>query len=95
MPFANSYGRRPVYLSCALLALATTLWSAYARSFPELVVARVLTGLSPAGVVLGAVTVADMFGMHQRCATFLLSLPSSGIEVLFAGSAVGRWASTR
>lgn len=66
MPLANAYGRRPVYLFTTLLGFASILGSAYARTYSQLIGARVVNGLFPAAMALGPSTVVDCFFFHQR-----------------------------
>jgi MFS family permease len=66
VPLANIYGRRPVLLASTLLGFASALGSAYARSFGQLIVARVFNGFFPAAMALGAGVVVDLFFFHQR-----------------------------
>ena len=66
IPFANKYGRRPVYLFTTFLAFASILGCSYATSFATLVVARVFNGLFPVAFALGASTVTDLFFAQQR-----------------------------
>jgi MFS family permease len=63
---ANKYGRRPIYLFTTLLGFASILGAAYAKTWPQLLVARVFNGFFPIAFALGAVTVADLFFFHQR-----------------------------
>jgi MFS family permease len=63
---ANKYGRRPIYLFTTLLGFASILGAAYAKTWAQLLVARVFNGFFPIAFALGAVTVADLFFFHQR-----------------------------
>lgn len=66
-PFANVYGRRPVYLLTVLIGFASAVGSATATSFATLIVARAFNGFGPsAALALGAGTVVDLFYEHQR-----------------------------
>ncbi|KAF8519537.1 MFS general substrate transporter [Gautieria morchelliformis] len=65
-PLANVYGRRPIYLFTTLLGFAAALGSGFSRTFANLLIARVFTGLFPAAFSLGAASVTDMFFVHQR-----------------------------
>ena len=51
VPLANKYGRRPVFLGTTLLAFVSILSSAYAKTFNQLIAARVFNGLFPAAWV--------------------------------------------
>lgn len=66
VPLANAYGRRPVYLFTTLLGFASILGSAYARTYGQLIGARVVNGLFPAAMALGPSTVVDCFFFHER-----------------------------
>lgn len=66
VPLSNKYGRRPVLLGTTLLAFVSILGSAYAKSFNQLIAARVFNGLFPAAFALGPAVVVDMFFVHQR-----------------------------
>lgn len=66
VPLSNKYGRRPVLLGTTLLAFVSILGSAYAKTFNQLIAARVLNGLFPAVFALGPAVVVDMFFVHQR-----------------------------
>jgi len=66
-PFANVYGRRPVYLLSTLIGFVSAIGSAKASSFGTLIVARAINGFGPsAALALGAGTVVDIFYSHQR-----------------------------
>ncbi|KAF4620386.1 hypothetical protein D9613_000961 [Agrocybe pediades] len=66
-PFANVYGRRPIYLLSTLIGFASAVGSAKAKSFATLIVARAINGFGPsAALALGAGTVVDVFYTHQR-----------------------------
>ena len=66
VPLANVYGRRPLYLFCTFLGFATSLGSAYAQTFSQLLAARAFNGFMPVAFTLGAATVVDLFFFHQR-----------------------------
>ncbi|KAK0936944.1 hypothetical protein LTR29_011529 [Friedmanniomyces endolithicus] len=66
IPLANVYGRRPLYLFCTLLGFGTSLASAYAKTFSQLLAARAFNGFMPVAFALGAATVVDLFFFHQR-----------------------------
>lgn len=48
VPLANKYGRRLVVLGTTLLAFVSIICSAYAKTFNQLIAARVFNGLFPA-----------------------------------------------
>lgn len=66
VPLANVYGRRPIYLFTTLLGFVCILGSAYARTYGQLIGARVVNGLFPAAMALGPSTVVDCFFFHER-----------------------------
>lgn len=51
IPFANTFGRRPVYLAATLLGVLSALGCAYAQNFGQLVGLRILNGLFPVAYV--------------------------------------------
>ncbi|KAG6899458.1 hypothetical protein C0993_010137 [Termitomyces sp. T159_Od127] len=66
-PFANVYGRRPVYLLSILIGFASAIGSAKAKSFGTLMFTRVMNGFGPSAAFgLGAGTVVDLFFAHER-----------------------------
>ncbi|KAF9067103.1 MFS general substrate transporter, partial [Rhodocollybia butyracea] len=66
IPFANTYGRRPVYLVTTLIGSLSALGCAYAQNFGQLVGLRVLNGIFPVAIALGVATVNDLFCLHER-----------------------------
>ncbi|KAF5355133.1 hypothetical protein D9756_005566 [Leucocoprinus leucothites] len=67
VPFANVYGRRPIYLFTLLIGFVSAIGSAVAKSYGTLIVARAFNGSGAAtAAVLGAGTISDMCYMHQR-----------------------------
>ncbi|KAH9888733.1 major facilitator superfamily domain-containing protein [Xylariomycetidae sp. FL2044] len=67
VPLMINYGRRPVYVASFLLLSATCAWSARAASFAGMLAARTLLGCAAgAGEVLGPLTIADLFFVHER-----------------------------
>lgn len=66
-PTAILYGKRPVYLAGCVLFVATSVWCAASPSYPSLVVARVLQGMSVSPVeCLPSATIAEIFFLHER-----------------------------
>ena len=66
-PFSRLYGRRPVYIFTFALVVATSVASAYCKTYAALMACRVLNGIGLAsGVSIGATTVTDLFFQHQR-----------------------------
>ena len=66
-PFANVFGRRPVYILSTLVAVGTAIGSGLVDDFSSLLALRSFNGIG-AGVAggLGSATVADMFFQHER-----------------------------
>lgn len=66
-PTAILYGKRPVYLAGCVLFVATSVWCAASPSYPSLVAARVLQGMSVSPVeCLPSATIAEIFFLHER-----------------------------
>ena len=66
-PTAILYGKRPVYLAGCVLFVATSVWCAASPSYPSLVTARVLQGMSVSPVeCLPSATIAEIFFLHER-----------------------------
>jgi MFS family permease len=66
VPLANKYGRRPVYVFTTLLGFVSALACGFTNDFTQLLICRVFNGLFPSAMALGAITVVDMFFIHQR-----------------------------
>lgn len=67
IPFANLYGRRPVYLLGALIGGVTNIAAGYSPTWSGLLATRVFNGIfagSPGAI--GAATICDLFFMHER-----------------------------
>jgi MFS family permease len=66
-PTAILFGKRPVYLFSAVLFIGTAVWCALAPDFPNLIVARILQGVSISPVeCLPSATIAEIFFLHER-----------------------------
>jgi multidrug resistance protein len=66
-PFANVYGRRPLYLIFTLVAIAGYVGSAAAPTWGGLIAGRVFSGIGssiPLGI--GAATICDLFVQGER-----------------------------
>ncbi|KAH8819360.1 major facilitator superfamily domain-containing protein [Xylogone sp. PMI_703] len=66
-PVANVYGRRPVYVFCTLLSVATAAGSGASKNYASLLTLRALNGVgggAPGG--LGSATVCDLYFQHER-----------------------------
>ncbi|RDA92659.1 hypothetical protein CP533_3703 [Ophiocordyceps camponoti-saundersi (nom. inval.)] len=67
VPFANKYGRRPVYILSTAAVVATTWWSAAMTSAAEVLLTNFLMGLAGAvNETAVQMTIRDMFFVHQR-----------------------------
>lgn len=66
-PTAILYGKRPVYLTSAVLFVATSIWCAAAPNYANLAVARVFQGVAVSPVeCLPSATIAEIFFLHER-----------------------------
>lgn len=66
-PTAILYGKRPVYLASAVMAIATSLWAGFSPSFNSLLFARIFQGIALSAVeCLPSVTIAEIFFLHER-----------------------------
>lgn len=67
IPLTIKYGRRPVYIASFVLFAAMSAWSAVATSYASMLAARTIQGFAAgAGEVLGPLTIADIFFVHER-----------------------------
>ncbi|CAK7226978.1 hypothetical protein SBRCBS47491_006413 [Sporothrix bragantina] len=67
VPLMIKYGRRFVYVVSFALYTAMVAWSAAAHSYGPMLAARTLSGfMAGAGEVLGPLTIADLFFVHER-----------------------------
>jgi MFS family permease len=66
-PFANVYGRRPMYLLGNLVAGITNVIAGHCTTWAGIMVTRAINGTS-AGccVAIGAATICDLYYMHER-----------------------------
>lgn len=66
-PFANIYGRRPIYLLGNLVAAVMNLVAAHCTTWTGILVTRAFCGIgSGATVALGAATICDLYFLHER-----------------------------
>ncbi|CAN8100121.1 unnamed protein product [Discula destructiva] len=66
-PTAILYGKRPVYLVCAILFIGTSVWCAASPSFESLMAARVFQGIAVSSVeCLPSATIAEIYFLHER-----------------------------
>ncbi|KAL2867835.1 major facilitator superfamily domain-containing protein [Aspergillus lucknowensis] len=67
VPFANAYGRRPVYLVGTLITAVTSIAAGFCDTWAGIMVTRVFSGLAAGWVTsMGAATICDMYFVHQR-----------------------------
>lgn len=67
IPMAVKYGRRIVYIASFAVFTAATAWAGAARTYESELAARIFIGVgSGAAEVLGPLTIADCFFLHQR-----------------------------
>lgn len=66
-PYVNLYGRRPAYVIFTLIALASNIGSAYAKSYGTEIVSRAFVGLGASvALAIGGATICDMFFQGER-----------------------------
>ncbi|KAI1339174.1 major facilitator superfamily domain-containing protein [Xylariaceae sp. FL0016] len=67
VPLMVKYGRRWVYIASFILYAATCVWCACAKTYGSMLAARAILGCAAgAGEVLGPLTIADIFFVHER-----------------------------
>lgn len=67
VPFANAYGRRPVYLIGNLLAAITSIVAGYCHTWAGIMITRAFNGFGSGAVIaMGAATICDLYFVHQR-----------------------------
>ncbi|KAJ4386228.1 hypothetical protein N0V93_009121 [Gnomoniopsis smithogilvyi] len=70
-PTAILWGKRPVYLFCAILFIGTSVWCAASPSFNSLMAARVFQGVAVSSVeCLPSATIAEIYFLHERPGLF-------------------------
>ncbi|KAK7413355.1 hypothetical protein QQX98_007732 [Neonectria punicea] len=85
VPFSVKYGKRPVMLVSMTVVFATLVWTAKAKTFPQLLAARCLSGFAPAaGESIVPGVISDMFYLHERGAMMAIY-----VVFISGGSAVG------
>lgn len=102
-PLSEVFGRRPIYIITTLFHLAFTIGSAWAPSFPALLVLRFLAGfLGSAGMAMGAGSISDMWVLQKAGGTvglfFILGpflgpvlAPIAGSSIMTAHDDNWRW----
>lgn len=67
VPFANVYGRRPVYLLGNLIAGITNVAAGYCNTWTGIMVTRAFNGIAAGSTVaIGAATICDLYFQHER-----------------------------
>jgi MFS family permease len=67
VPFANIYGRRPIYLLGNLLAAVTNIAAGYCNTWTGIMVTRAFNGIGAGSTVaIGAATICDLYFQHER-----------------------------
>ncbi|KAH6953983.1 putative MFS transporter [Ilyonectria sp. MPI-CAGE-AT-0026] len=85
IPLSAKYGKRPIMIISTALLFAVLLWTAKAKTYPELLAARILSGFASAsGESIGPGIVSDIFFLHERGTAM-----SIYVVLISAGSAVG------
>lgn len=90
VPLALKIGKRPVWVMCAIIFFASSIWSAVANDFGSLLGARIVQGFgASAAEALGPTVVGDLFFVHERGMWMGLYVwvfsTGSGISGTFAG----------
>lgn len=84
VPLSVKFGKRPVMLISTVTLFAVLIWTAKAKSFNELLIARCISGfVSAAGESILPGIVSDMFFLHERglMMSIYVILISSGTAV--------------
>lgn len=72
-PFANIFGKRPVFLVGLILMMCSDIWACRAQSYNSLLGARILAGAGESSFsTLAIAVVADIYFVHQRSRRILL-----------------------
>lgn len=67
IPFANLYGRRPIYLLGNLIGAITNIAAGYSPTWGGILATRAFNGLAAGSPgAIGAATICDLFFMHER-----------------------------
>lgn len=67
LPFANSYGRRPLILAGAFLAAITNIIAGYSPTWAGIMITRAINGIGVGWTVaLGPPTICDIYFLHER-----------------------------
>lgn len=95
-PTAILYGKRPVYLTSAVLFLAASVWCALSPNFASLLVARTAQGLAISPVeALPSATISEIFFLHERAFRVgiyaLMFLSGKNLVPLVSAAVMERW----
>ncbi|KID83810.1 Major facilitator superfamily domain, general substrate transporter [Metarhizium guizhouense ARSEF 977] len=95
-PTAILFGKRPVYLASAVVFIGTCIWAGLSPSFPSLVVARIVQGMSLSPIeCLPSATIAEIFFLHERAYRIgiytLLLLGGKNLIPLVSAAIIGRF----
>jgi MFS family permease len=67
MPLILKFGRRPIYTASFSLYTLTALWSGISTTYTSELMGRMVMGFAAgSGESLGALTIADIFFLHER-----------------------------
>jgi MFS transporter, Spinster family, sphingosine-1-phosphate transporter len=83
--FADKYGRKKMIVISAIVWSAVTLWTGVARSFPEMLITRMLMGISEAAYIPAGLALITEYH-RSRTRSLATGLHMSG---LYAGLAMG------
>ena len=90
LPLAFKYGRRPVYLFSIVVQLGTAVWQAKMQNLADLYGFNMINGLaSSISESICAITLADMFFVHQRGSLTNMLTISVNIGTFLAPVAAG------
>lgn len=67
VPFASATGRRPIVVTCSLLAAVTNIIASYCATWAGIVITRAVNGFAVgATVALGPAVICEMYFLHER-----------------------------
>lgn len=67
VPFANVYGRRPVYLLGNVIAAITNIIAGHCHTWAGVMITRGFNGVAGGSTVaIGAATICDLYFQHER-----------------------------
>jgi MFS family permease len=89
---ANIYGRRPIYLISMLIGIVATAGTGAARTWTELLIARVFSGIGVgSAMALGVATVNDIFFLHEVSPRSPSTDQACPLTALQRGTKMGIW----